>query len=151
AVAGVDWWTERRVGTMSSGVEVSPGRAKGERATIALGPAAGLVLYGGSGAALAGVLRPLLRLRWNEEQLTEQATRLARLTEALDDFAGLVAHDVRSALLTALREEDPREGLTHALGLVDSILEAVHTDTAASGLAQVADCVQQAISDLGET
>ena len=36
-----------------------------------------------------------------------------------------------------------------ALGLVDSILEAVRTDLAATGMSRVADCVQQAIADLG--
>ena len=34
-----------------------------------------------------------------EEQLAEHVARLARKTEALDDFAGLVAHDVKSSLL----------------------------------------------------
>src|SRR6478672_2990549 len=85
-----------------------------------------------------------------EEQLAEHAARLARRTEALDDFAGLVAHDVRSALITALRDEDPRGGLRRALELVDSILEAVRADQAATGVARLADCVQQAITDLGE-
>ena len=63
-----------------------------------------------------------------EEQLAEHVARLARKTEALDDFAGLVAHDVKSSLLDALRDEDPRQGVTRALELVDSILEAVRTD-----------------------
>jgi signal transduction histidine kinase len=85
-----------------------------------------------------------------EEQLAEHVGRLARKTEALDDFAGLVAHDVKSSLLDALHDEDPRQGVVRALGLVDSILEAVRTDFAASGMSRVADCVQQAISDLGE-
>jgi signal transduction histidine kinase len=85
-----------------------------------------------------------------EEQLVEHVARLARKTEALDDFAALVAHDVKSSLISALREEDPREGLTRALGLVDSILEAVRADPAATGAARVADCVQQAIADLGD-
>jgi signal transduction histidine kinase len=84
-----------------------------------------------------------------EEQLAEQVTRLARKTEALDDFAGLVAHDVKSSLLAALRDEDPREGLTRALELVDSILEAVRADQAGACVARLADCVQQAIADLG--
>jgi signal transduction histidine kinase len=84
-----------------------------------------------------------------EEQLAEHVTRLARRTEALDDFAGLVAHDVRSSLINALRDDDPREGLERALELVDSILETVRADQAASGAARVADCVQQAIADLG--
>jgi signal transduction histidine kinase len=86
-----------------------------------------------------------------EEQLTEHVARLARKTEALDDFAGLVAHDVKSALLAAIRDENPREGLTRALELVDSILVAVRTDSAGTGVARLADCVQQAIADLGDS
>ena len=85
-----------------------------------------------------------------EEQLAAHVARLARKTEALDDFAGLVAHDVRSSLLTALREEDPREGLMRSLELVDSILEAVRADQAGTGAARLADCVRQAIADLGD-
>ena len=86
-----------------------------------------------------------------EEQLAEHVARLARKTEALDDFAALVAHDVKSSLVTALRDEDPREGLTRALELVDSILEAVRADQAATGGARLADCVQRAIADLGDS
>jgi signal transduction histidine kinase len=85
-----------------------------------------------------------------EDQLVEHVVRLARKTEALDDFAALVAHDVKSALITALRDEDPRAGLTRALELVDSILETVRADQVATGVARIADCVQQAIADLGD-
>ena len=84
-----------------------------------------------------------------EEQLTEHVVRLARKTEALDDFAGLVAHDVRSSLLVALRDDDPRAGLARALELVDSILESVRADQGGNGVARLADCVQKAIADLG--
>jgi signal transduction histidine kinase len=86
-----------------------------------------------------------------EDQLVEHVARLARKTEALDDFAALVAHDVKSSLLVALLEEDPREGLTRALELVDSILVAVRADQGGTGVARLADCVQQAIADLGES
>jgi signal transduction histidine kinase len=85
-----------------------------------------------------------------EELLTEHVVRLARKAEALDDFAGLVAHDVRAALITALRAEDPRQDLERALDLVDSILEAVRADEAIAGVARLADCLQRAIADLGE-
>ena len=88
--------------------------------------------------------------RSTEEQLAAHVSRLARKTEALDDFAGLVAHDVRSALIAALREEDPRAGLTRALELVDSILEAVRAEQAGTGVARLADCVRLAIDDLGD-
>jgi signal transduction histidine kinase len=83
-----------------------------------------------------------------EDQLAEHVARLARKTEALDDFAALVAHDVKSSLLDALRDEDPREGLTHALELVDSILEAARADQGGAGVARLSDSVQQAIADL---
>ena len=86
-----------------------------------------------------------------EEQLVEHVARLARKTEALDDFAALVAHDVKSSLINALRKEDPREGLTHALELVDSILEAVRVEQGGTGVARLADCVQLAIADLGDS
>src|SRR6476620_8563666 len=85
-----------------------------------------------------------------EEQLTEHVVRLARKTEALDDFAGLVAHDVRSALITALRDDDLHAGLARALELVDSILEAVRADPAAAGVARLAECLERAIADLGD-
>jgi signal transduction histidine kinase len=86
-----------------------------------------------------------------EEQLVEHVARLARKTEALDDFAGLVAHDMKSSLLAALRNEDPRVGLTRALELVDSVLEAVRVEQGGTGVARLADCVQQAIADLGDS
>jgi signal transduction histidine kinase len=84
-----------------------------------------------------------------EEQLVEHVVRLARKTEALDDFAALVAHDVRSSLLVALRGDDPREGLARALELVDSILEVVRAESGGTAVARLADCVQLAIADLG--
>jgi signal transduction histidine kinase len=86
-----------------------------------------------------------------EQQLAEHAMRLARKIDALEDFAGLVAHDVRSSLIAALLDEDPREGVTRALELVDSILAAVRIDQAATGVARLADCVQRAVADLGDS
>jgi signal transduction histidine kinase len=94
-------------------------------------------------------MQATVRQMSTEDQLVEHVARLARKTEALDDFAGLVAHDVKSSLLGALRDDDPREGLTRALELVDSILEAVRADQGGTGVARLADCVQRAIADLG--
>ncbi|WP_344110556.1 HAMP domain-containing sensor histidine kinase [Kribbella alba] len=84
------------------------------------------------------------------EQLAEHAARLARKNEALEDFAALVAHDVKSSLLSVLRSDEPREVLTRAFEIVDSILAATRADRADGGAAQGADCVQQAIADLGD-
>jgi signal transduction histidine kinase len=85
-----------------------------------------------------------------EEQLADHVVRLARKSEALDDFAALVAHDVKSALITGLRYGDPQAGLTHALELVDSILETVRVDHSVTRVARIADCVQQVVTDLGD-
>jgi signal transduction histidine kinase len=57
---------------------------------------------------------------------------------------------VKSSLLAGLRDEDPHAGLTRSLELVDSILEAVRADQAPTDVARLADCVQQAIGDLGD-
>jgi signal transduction histidine kinase len=84
------------------------------------------------------------------EQLAEHAARLARKNEALEDFAGLVAHDVKSSLLSVLRSDEPCKVLTRALEIVDSILEATRADRADGRAARGADCVQQAVADLGE-
>jgi len=152
-VAGVEWRTKQADGS-SFHVELAAGDTTGPRATVSLGGVGRLVLYGDFAADLVatlGILRPLLRLRSRGDQLAAHASRLARRTEALDDVAGLVAHDVRSSLIAALRDEDPREGLTRALELVDSILEAARADQVTTGGARVADCLQLAIADLGES
>lgn len=102
----------------------------------------------GHGASFSGRQRGYQR--GTAEQLAEHAARLARKSEALEDFAALVAHDVRSALLTALRSDEPREALTQALEILDSILEATRADRANGDAAGGADCVQQAVVDLGD-
>jgi signal transduction histidine kinase len=88
--------------------------------------------------------------RRTAEQLAEHAARLARRNEALEDFAGLLAHDVKASLLSALRSDEPHRALTRALEVVDSVLEATRADRAESGAAQGADCVRQAVEDLGD-
>jgi signal transduction histidine kinase len=84
-----------------------------------------------------------------EEELAAHAARLARNNRALEDFAALVAHDVRSSLLAALRYDEPREGLERSLELVESILDAVRADGAHEETGSVAACARQAIDDLG--
>ncbi|MFC5265308.1 sensor histidine kinase [Kribbella qitaiheensis] len=83
-------------------------------------------------------------------QLAEHAARLARKNEALEDFAALVAHDVKSSLLSVLMSDEPRKVLMRALEIVDSILAATRADRADGGAAQGADCVRQAAADLGD-
>jgi signal transduction histidine kinase len=153
AADGVEWWIPRD-GRRSFQLQLSAGNTIGARATIDLGPVGQYVLFGDSAADLTSTivtLRPFLRRRWSEERLSEHASRLARRAEALDDFAGLVAHDVKSSLVTALLGDDPRAGLARALELVDSILTVVRVDPAASSMAQLGECVQRAVADLGDS
>jgi signal transduction histidine kinase len=150
AVTGAEWWTPAADGS-SLRLELSAGSATGVRTPIPIGAAGTLVLVGESAAGLEPAiarLRPLLQQRWMVERLAEHAAQLARKNEALEDFAGLVAHDVRSSLVCALISDAPRESLLRALELVDSILEAVRADEA-DGVA-AADSVQQAVADLGD-
>jgi len=149
ALAGAEWW--RPDGDCSFCLAFSTGDARGARTAIPLDPAGTLVLVGEPTPDLEqdiDRLRPLLRHRWIEEQLATHATRLARKNEALEDFAALVAHDVKSSLVYAQRSDEPREAMTRTIELVDSILEAVRVDQDGPP-ASVADCVQQALADLG--
>jgi len=150
AVAGAEWWTPAADGC-SLRLELSAGGATGVRTPIPIGAAGALVLVGESAAGVEPAiarLGPVLRQRWTVERLAEHAAQLARKNEALEDFAGLVAHDVRSSLMSALISDAPRESLMRALELVDSILEAVRAD-GADGVA-AADSVHQAVADLGD-
>jgi signal transduction histidine kinase len=83
------------------------------------------------------------------DQLAVHAARLARQNEALDDFTGLVAHEVKSALLRALLDDEPKPGLMRALELVDTILETVRASHANGAVVAVEHVVQQTLSDLG--
>jgi signal transduction histidine kinase len=151
-VAGLEWWSPAADGA-SFGLELSAGDAIGPRAAEPLGAAGSLVLVGEPAPGLnleIARLRPLLHHWWTAERLAEHAARLARENGALEDFAALLAHDVKSSLATALWNDELREILNPALGIVDSILDAMHADPAAGGVASPADCVQQAVADLGE-
>jgi signal transduction histidine kinase len=85
------------------------------------------------------------------EQLAEHAARLARHNEALDDAAGLVAHEVKSTLLHALRDDQPTDGLIRALDLVDTVLETVRAGQSGGDVVPVREVAMRALSDLAGT
>jgi signal transduction histidine kinase len=94
-------------------------------------------------------LASVLRRRWTEERLAQQAVRLARRNQALGDFAALVAHELKTPLELARLQDDPSVGVERALELVDVLLEAAHAESASQGCASAADCVDEALRDLG--
>jgi signal transduction histidine kinase len=83
------------------------------------------------------------------DQLAEHASRLARENEALKDLTALIAHEVKSALLHALLDDEPRPGLMRALELVDTILQSARTSHADVNVVAVDEVLHQTIADLG--
>jgi signal transduction histidine kinase len=57
-------------------------------------------------------------------QLAEAVAVLARKNEALEDFAALVAHELKAPLLDALAADDPRAPVARAIDLVDALLRS---------------------------
>lgn len=152
AVAGAEWWAPAEKGG-SLALQASEGSRCGRRTAIPIGPAGTLVVVGARSEpvvtqALTRVI-PLLRRRWTEERLARHASLLARRIEALEDFAALVAHELKAPLQAALLANDAASGAVAALQLVDSVLEAVRSDDAAEGSAAPAECLRAALDDLG--
>ena len=70
-------------------------------------------------------------------------TRLARRNEALEDFAALVAHELKSPLEAALVADDPRRWIGFALDLVESLLQAA-SESPVGAWASLPDCLADA-------
>jgi signal transduction histidine kinase len=152
AVAGAEWWAPTEKGN-SFALQASEGRRGRLRTAIPIGPAGTLVLVGARSEpavtqALNGLI-PVLRRRWTEERLARHASLLARRVEALEDFATLLAHELKAPLHGALLADDAASGAATALQLVDSVLEAVRSDDAPEDSAAPTECLRAALRDLG--
>ena len=75
--------------------------------------------------------------------------QLARQNEALEDFAALVAHELKTPLLAALAADDPSGSVKEALDLVDELLEAAQDTSSERPFASVADGLDQVLRELG--
>jgi signal transduction histidine kinase len=147
----VEWWSPPNNGG-SLRLAVAEGAGRGRRVVVPVGPAGVVVVVGGNGPQLrAAVSRfaPVLRRRWAEERLAQQAVQLARRNQALGDFAALVAHELKTPLQLARLQHDPLVGVDRALELVDALLEAARAESAAQACALAADCLDEALGDLG--
>ena len=81
------------------------------------------------------------------QALATTLARLARRNEALEEFAALVAHELKSPLLAALATGDQSGGVRQAIDLVDALLE-LSRDAPGSGIASPAACLDAALRDL---
>jgi signal transduction histidine kinase len=77
------------------------------------------------------------------DQMADAMMRLARRNEVLQDFAALVAHELKSPLEAALLADDPRTWIVSALDLVESLLGAA-TESSDGAWATLADCLAHA-------
>jgi len=155
AVGGVpriEWWAPTEDGTAMRLATVD-GRGRGRRSAVSLGHAGVLVITADRWApqlvAAIDRLAPAARRRAAEEQLADKAVRLTLENEALEDYASLVAHELKTPLLEALLQEDPSVGVREAIELVDSLLEAARAEAGASPSSIPGAGLRDALVDLG--
>jgi len=77
------------------------------------------------------------------ERIADTVVGLARRNEALEDFAALVAHELKSPLEAALVDSDPRRWIVSALDLVESLLQMA-TESSVGAWASLAECLAEA-------
>jgi signal transduction histidine kinase len=148
--ARAEWWAKDEDGALE--LVAVDGIARGRRDSLPLGRAGVLVLHGGpldrqvESALLS--LAPIVRRRAAEERLARATVELARRNEALEDFAALVAHELKTPLETALVADDPSRSVEDAILLVDALLEASRRAPIEEAFASVAHCLEQAVEDL---
>lgn len=148
--ARAEWWTEDEDGALE--LVAVDGIARGGSHSLPLGPAGVFVLHGGRldrpvESALISLV-PIIRRRSAEERLARTTIELARRNEALEDFAALVAHELKTPLQAALVAADPSRPVEEALNLVDGLLEAAQNERDKREFTPVAECLDQAVADL---
>jgi signal transduction histidine kinase len=148
----VEWWAPTEDGT-SFRLEAADGRGPGRRSAIPAGPAGAIVVTGERWShalvAAANRLAPQLRRRFTDESLAAQAARLARRNEALEDFASLIAHELKAPLHAALLQPDTVDAVEQALELVDTLLEAARAEMSGDVWCTPAGALAGALRDLG--
>jgi signal transduction histidine kinase len=149
-VSRVEWWGIGDDGAPE--LDAAAGAPRARRHNLPLGPAGVLVLHGGRldpkvNSALES-LTPILRRRAAEERLTRTAMQLARRNEALEDFAALVAHELKTPLQAALVADDPSGPIEDALELVEAVLQVSQNEPCERAFASAAECLDQAVEDL---
>ena len=88
-----------------------------------------------------------LPVRHDYHRLVEQ---LARRNEALEDFAALVAHELKTPLQAALLADDPSRFVEEALDLVDELLAAAQDLPWEQPFASVAESLDEVTPELGD-
>jgi signal transduction histidine kinase len=149
--AGVEWWATRDDDVLE--LVAATGPAFGRHHELPLGHSGLLVLHGGrldsqTESVLASLL-PILRRRAADERLLRTTIELARRNEALEEYAALVAHELKTPLQAALVADDPLSPVEDALDLVEGLLEAAQNEPGQRAFASAAETLDEAVKDLG--
>jgi signal transduction histidine kinase len=148
--SGVQWCAVGDDGALEP--VAAAGSPRGPRRELPIGSDGVLVLYGGrvdpdiKSAVMS--LASIVRRRTAEERLARKTVELARRNEALEDFAALVAHELKTPLQPALVADDPSSPVEAALDLVDALLEAAQTEAGNGTFTPVEQCLEHAVEDL---
>jgi signal transduction histidine kinase len=147
----VEWWATGDDGAPQ--LVAAIGIARGRRHDLPLGAGGALIVHGGRiGSELEAALTsaaPIIRRRAAEERLARTAIDLARRNQALEDYAALVAHELKTPLHAALLAEDPSRHLQDALERVEALLVAAQSESSERAFVSVAESLDQAVEDLG--
>jgi signal transduction histidine kinase len=146
----VEWWASGDDGALK--LVAAAGTRRSRYHELQLGHAGVFVLHGGrldpQIESVLMPLKPILRRRTAEERLARATIQLAQRNEALEDFAALVAHELKTPLQAALVADDPSVPVEDALDLVDALLEAARNEPREPMFANVAACLDQVVEDL---
>jgi signal transduction histidine kinase len=147
----VEWWATADDRAPQLGAAI--GIARGKRRDLPLGPAGALIVHGGTiGLELEAALAtaaPIIRRRAAEERLARTAVDLARRNQALEDYAALVAHELKTPLYAALLADDPSKHLEDALERVEALLLTAQSESSARACVSVAESLGLALKDVG--
>jgi signal transduction histidine kinase len=147
----VEWWSTDDDGAPNLGAAI--GIARGTHHDLPLAGIGVLVLHGGNvGPEIASAMlaaAPIMRRRAAEERLAHAAINLARRNQALEDFAALVAHELKAPLHSALLADDPSPHVEDALDRVDALLEAAQTESGERVFVAPAESLERAVEDVG--
>jgi signal transduction histidine kinase len=150
SATSVEWWSTDDDGAPQ--LRAAIGIARGIRHDLPLAGIGVLVLHGGIDPEIASAMltaAPIMRRRAAEERLAQTAIDLARRNQALEDFATLVAHELKAPLQAALLADDASPHVEDALDLVEALLEAAQTESGGRVFVSGAESLEQAVADVG--
>ena len=150
--ARVEWWAPTGNGEALALESVDGRRGASLRTAVSLGPAGVLVVTGARWTRELTVavnrLAPVVRRRWTDEQLSQRVIELARRNQALEDFASLVAHELKAPLHAALLNGEATTCVEQAVDLVDELLEAARSEGAPGAESVPADALADVLREL---